>query len=85
MLGRTLNRFRIESAIGEGGMGVVYKARDSRLESDRRGQGAAAGRRRRSRAQAPLRREAQAAWALNHPGIVTVHDVGVGSRRPTTS
>ncbi len=75
MLGRTLNRFRIESAIGRGGMGVVYKARDSSLDRYVAVKVLAPdavadpGRKRR------FALEAKAASALNHPGIVTVHDV----------
>src|SRR4051812_35288315 len=75
MIGRTLDRYRIEAKIGEGGMGVVYKARDTQLDRvvaikvlppDK----VADGERRRRFAQ-----EAKAASALNHPGIVIVHDV----------
>ncbi len=75
MIGRTLDRYRIEAKLGEGGMGVVYRARDTYLnrvvalkiippekvaESNRKER---------------FIREARAASALNHPNIVTVHDV----------
>lgn len=67
-----LNRFLIERRIGSGGFGVVYEAWDGRLERpvavkaiERRGE---AGRR--------VMREAQAAARLNHPGIVTLYEMG---------
>jgi eukaryotic-like serine/threonine-protein kinase len=67
-----LNRFLIERRIGSGGFGVVYEAWDGRLERtvavkaiESRGE---AGRR--------VLREAQAAARLNHPGIVTLYEMG---------
>jgi eukaryotic-like serine/threonine-protein kinase len=67
-----LNRFLIERRIGSGGFGVVYEAWDGRLERpvavkaiEKRGE---AGRR--------VLREAQAAARLNHPGIVTLYELG---------
>jgi eukaryotic-like serine/threonine-protein kinase len=69
-------RFRIESKLGEGGMGVVYRAFDT--ESDRT---VALKILRPDLYASPERRtrfahEARAAAALHHPHIVTVHDVG---------
>ena len=67
-----LNRFLIERRIGSGGFGVVYEAWDGRLERpvavkaiEQQGE---AGRR--------VLREAQAAARLNHPGIVTLYELG---------
>jgi serine/threonine protein kinase len=73
--GTELGIYRIESPLGEGGMGVVYRALDTKLNrpvaikflSDDLAD--AAARRR-------FQREAQTASSLNHPHIVTVHDVG---------
>src|ERR1700733_14577594 len=73
--GAQLGQYRIESAIGAGGMGVVFRAYDIKLQrpvaikflSD--GLADAAARRR-------FQREAQMASSLNHPHILTVYDVG---------
>ena len=76
MVGETLDRYRIESKLGEGGMGVVYKALDPQLDRTVAikvlPQGRLVDRERRQR----FIHEAKAASALNHPGIVTVHDAG---------
>src|SRR6202795_1245668 len=75
MIGSTLDHYRIESKLGEGGMGVVYQARDTHLDPlvaikvlppDKV---ADPGRKQR------FVQEAKAASALNHPNIVTIHDI----------
>src|SRR5689334_20930733 len=74
--GEMLGRYRVEEKLGQGGMGQVYRAIDTVLRRTvavkilRAGDAATLESRQR------LTREAQAASALNHPNIVTVHDVG---------
>jgi len=74
MIGQTLGHYRIVEKVGEGGMGVVYRAQDVRLERDvalkvlRTGVLADEGARKR------FRKEALALSKLNHPNIATVHD-----------
>jgi serine/threonine protein kinase len=78
--GTRLGHYDIITLIGEGGMGEVYKARDSRLDRTVAlkiiGSGAAADAVMRER----LLREARAASSLNHPYICTVHDVHEGDQ-----
>jgi len=75
MIGQRVSHYLIEAPLGRGGMGVVYRATDTRLRRT------VAVKVLPENAGSPTRRErflreAQAASALNHPGIVTVHDVG---------
>ena len=70
-----LGHYRVDSPLGRGGMGEVFRAFDTRLGRPVAVKLMASGRERSSAVQRFLR-EARAASALNHPNIVTIHDVG---------
>ena len=74
ILGRTLGHYRILEQIGAGGMGVVYRARDERLERDVAVKVLPVGCFADDNARKRFRMEALALSRLNHPNIATVHD-----------
>ncbi|MCL4787757.1 MAG: serine/threonine protein kinase [Verrucomicrobia bacterium] len=82
MIGASLNQYRITASIGAGGMGEVFRARDTRLNRDvaikvlPKDFASDADRLRR------FEQEAKTLAALNHPNVLTVHDAGVHEGAP---
>src|ERR1700747_1781892 len=75
MIGEKLGHYRLAAKIGEGGMGVVYRARDEELNRDVAVKVLAAGMLEQL-GKDHLLREAQTASALSHPNICTIYQVG---------
>jgi eukaryotic-like serine/threonine-protein kinase len=74
MIGRTLGHYRVIEKLGAGGMGVVYRAVDERLERDVALKVLPDGALSDDEARKRFRREAMALSKLNHPNVATIHD-----------